>query len=89
MNNVIRLHENSVTEDTATTWQIDCAFGRKKAKSLVAQIRSNGDYPAGLAEIRALIGSEWSGAEVGFFQRLLELAVIGADARTQYPSRDQ
>lgn len=89
MNNVIRLHEFSVTEDTATPWQIDCGFGRAKAESMVAEIRANGDYPAGLAEIRRLVGSEWSGVEVGFFQRLLELAVIGADARTQCLSLDQ
>lgn len=91
MSNVIPLHENSVRNDTPSAWEIDCGFGRDKAQSLIAEIAHTADYPAGLAEIRQLVGAaQLSGVEIGFFQRLLELAVSSAqDARTLYPAPDQ
>jgi hypothetical protein len=100
VSNVIALNENLVIVgddfwvDAATgDWGTDCQIGRDRADSLVAQMRKREDlHPRFTRSMQTLVErGSFTGVEVGFFQRILELATQSraADARTQCLSRDQ
>ncbi len=94
MSKVIALHENHVIigedfwVDAATgDWESDCLTGRQRADVLVSELRNREDlYPRFLRSMKTVVErGHWTGVEVGFFQRLMELATSDTDARKQYP----
>lgn len=64
-------------------WQTDCQAGRDRADVMVGCLSDKDDRHAyfGRSMGDLVDKGRMTGVEVGFFQRLLELAVMGLDAR--------
>lgn len=97
MSNVVAFHEKSVivggdfwVDASTGNWESDCRIGRERADLLVAQMRNRDElHPRFTAAMRTMVErGQFTGVEVGFFQRLLELAIHAPDARKQYLALD-
>ena len=101
MGKVIALHEHHVIigndfwVDAATgNWEVDCLAGRARADLFADNLTDRHEIHAYyMRSMRTMVErGQFSGVEVGFFQRLLELATQpnrDKDARTQCLAPDQ
>ncbi len=90
MVSVVALHEKHVvigkdfwTEASTGDWGTDCNTGRWRAERYVTRLNNTPEsIPLFLHSMREIVEkSQWTGVEVGFFQRIIELAMTGWDAR--------
>lgn len=89
MGSVVALREDHVIigkdfwSDAATgNWATDCTTGRTRAETVIGCLASKPDSLCMFTAImRDMVAkANWGGVEVGFCQRLAELAVIGIGA---------
>lgn len=83
MPNVVALHEDHVIigedfwVDAATgDWSKDCAIGRTRAELFTRHLTDRHEiHPFFIRSMRTVVErGQFTGVEVGFFQRLMELA---------------
>ena len=84
-----RSRRDWITTETGD-WSLDCAIGRDHAQQLVDKLSQDESlHPDFIAVMRSMVKhGKFSGVEAGFFQCLLELAIIGMDARNKYRAGD-
>lgn len=83
---VVALHNHHaiVGEDfwadvSTGNWATDCLKGRQRAELFTGNLRHRDDiHPYFIQSMKAMMGKGvFGGVEVGFFQRLMELALVG------------
>lgn len=94
MSNVVALHQQHViigddfwVDASTGNWVKDCETGRNRANLFVNHLGNRDDiHPFFIQSMRTMVErGRFTGVEVGFFQRLMELATLSGDrdAKTQ------
>lgn len=79
MSNIVPIRKDDWVVVSSGDWAEDCVNGRKRADALVLRMSQDMSLcPQFLRTMRGIVEKQqFSGVEIGFCQRLLELAILG------------